>query len=656
MWDIFTDKLNQAVVECSFYKNIKCNRSKPWIDEGISKLIRHKKSLWQKYSRSKLQSDYTRHREFSNSLTKILAAAKASFEKQLVNSKNTKKLYSYLRSSLNSKVSTPTVRKTDGTLCADHSSSAEVLADTFFSDVSNVATGTLPLINSPRSNVSLTEITFTTNDVLQCIADLNISTSPGRDGITAAILIKCSQSLATPLSLILTSSFQSHYLPSCWKQAVVTPVFKKGDKHDAKNYRPISLTPLVAKLVEKIITSKLLHFSLSNNLFNSNQHGFLPGRSIITNLLNCVNDWTKLSDDGIPTDVVYIDFSRAFDKVPHEKLLFKLDHLGIRGNLLSWIRAFLHNREFVVRVSDSLSSPRQVLSGVPQGSVLGPILFLLYSSDLPCSLLSTCSSYADDTKIYNTPLNNAHIIQADIDRLVVWSKDWSIPLNSSKCCVLHMGRNNPMHDYVIDGQTLPSSTDHCDLGVTMSNSLSWSEHIHHICSKAKRLVYLLEKSFHGCDPTVASFLYKTYVRPIIEFAGPVWYPVLQRDRDLLESLQRRCTRVPYGARRPAYEDRLHIFNLQPFGERRTRGDLIITYRALHGLFGVDLSSLFRLNINNLRGHNFKLKKEPFKTSTRQHFLSNRVFDQWNQLPADVVNSPSVNSFKIRYDNWCSVHT
>ncbi|XP_044764392.1 uncharacterized protein LOC123320960 [Coccinella septempunctata] len=163
---------------------------------------------------------------------------------------------------------------------------------------------------------------------------------------------------------------------------------------------------------------------------------------------------------------------------------------------------------------------------------------------------------------------------------------------------------------------------------------------------------MFQKAFGGCDPSTCATLYKLYVRPILEFAGPVWGPLLARDSALLESVQRRATRIPYGISRPSYGERLSIMKLSTFDERRQRGDLIITYRALHNFFGVDLSSLFKLNLDDrLRGHAYKLRKENFKTQQRQYFITNRVFSVWNSLPSSVVESVSVNAFKNSYDAW-----
>lgn len=560
-------------------------------------------------------------------------------------------MFKYLRSSLQTKVTIPLVRNKHGDLTSSTLTSAEELADVFEAAYS-LEPPRLPNVLTGCPGTFLSEVEFTPDLVLKHLQQLNVSSSPGADGISARVLRCCASSLAKPLSILFDRSFSSHTLPNCWKTALITPIFKSGDKLNPKNYRPISLVPIAAKICERIILERVTQFALQNNLIPEEQHGFLPGRSVLTNLLLCVDEWSIMLDRGVPVDVIYLDFSRAFDRVPHKRLLLKLESLGIRGSLLQWIKSFLSDRSFRVRVGDSLSTTRPVLSGVPQGSVLGPILFLLYTSDLPRTIRSHCSLFADDSKIFGNPLIDPGVIQRDLDALYDWSANWCLPLNLQKCAVVHMGKNNPAVKYTLGGRVISSESSHCDLGVVVSNDLSWSNHILHVVSKAKRILYLLRRSFSRCDPTTCRILYTTYVRPILEYAGPVWAPSLVRDVELLESVQRRATRIPYGVLRPSYTDRLSIMNLPLFSERRIRGDLIITYRALNGLFSADLGRIYTLNNDErLRGHRFKLRREKFRSTQRECFLSNRVFSSWNRLPSTIVEASNVNSFKNQYDRW-----
>ena len=202
-----------------------------------------------------------------------------------------------------------------------------------------------------------------------------------------------------------------------------------------------------------------------------NQHGFLPSRSVSTNLLQNLESWTKALDEGYPVDVVYLDFEKAFDTVPIQRMLLKLDHYGVRGQLLKWIKEYLTKRTFRVRVGDALSSERDVISGVPQGSVLGPLLFIVYVSDISKNMLCRISLYADDTKLFCDPSLQHGDMSEDLAELERWTSDWLLKLNSHKCTILHLGNNNPKLQYFINGETLKAVEEQVDLGVTIALDL-----------------------------------------------------------------------------------------------------------------------------------------------------------------------------------------
>lgn len=449
----------------------------------------------------------------------------------------------------------------------------------------------------------------------------------------------------------MQASFRQASLPLGWKLASVTPIFKKGNKLDCNNYRPISLVPIVSKVMEAIISDAMSEFLLQEAVIPAQQHGFIKSRSVVTNLLHCINDWSTSLNSRQPVDVVYLDFSKAFDRIPTRRLLTKLDHFGIRGRLNRWIQNFLSDRYFRVRVGEDYSSDRPVKSGVPQGSVLGPLLFVVYISDLQLNVSSTISIYADDTKLYVNPVTNQHTLQQDLNSVFEWSTDWLLPLNIEKCVVLHMGRNNPSLPYFIDSCPLKCVTSHCDLGVIVNSDLSWSDHTASVCRRANSKLFLIRKCFSHMSSQSASKLFATYVRPILEFAVSVWNPDLIRDKTSLESVQRRATRLPFGRVRPSYEERLSLAHLTTFEHRRLRGDLIMAFRILRYNYG-NLNTIFTLNQDErLRGHHFKLKKEHGTARSRVNFLPNRIFDIWNNLDRDIVAAPSVSVFKKRLDNF-----
>ncbi|KAJ3659789.1 hypothetical protein Zmor_011460 [Zophobas morio] len=398
----------------------------------------------------------------------------------------------------------------------------------------------------------------------------------------------------------------------------------------------------------------MMKFLLEHKIIPAEQHGFVPKRSVITNLLSCLNDWSRELDNDNPVDVIYFDYIKAFDKVPTRRLLHKLEHFGIRGGLLKWIEGFLSFRTFRVKIDGCLSNSQKVLSGVPQGTVLGPILFIVYIADLTVELSSPFALFADDLKLYNTSKNN-NVLKADLITLYAWTQKWLMPFNMKKCCVLHLGRNNPKMQYNLGGHVLQCVSSQIDLGITITEDLSWSSHILSVVKKANSIGYLIRKAFPCAPIEIIAKLHKTYVRPTLEYANSVWHPILVRDKQLLESVQRRITRIPFGFHRPSYEDRLKMMKLPTIEHRYVRGDVITTFKILSQLDS-PIRHLFLTSADSrTRGHRLKLRKYAFKTRMRQFFLPERVLGIWNSLSPNIIESSSLISFKIALDTWFVGH-
>lgn len=649
-WARYLDITRVALSECS--RNIlSCRvRDKPWLNNSILASLKFKKTLWRRFLRSRDAHDYEAHRSYSNRMISVMHNAKSQHENKLILSNNKRQFYKYIRNSLSSTVHIPRIKNDNDELTQSDSETANIFSDYFSTNYSEEPNGNTPDIITPANNNQLRSVAFNQDIVYKKLISLpNSSSTP--EGLLSIILKRCAQPLSLPLSIIMENSLKSESLPEAWKTANVIAIYKKGDKFSRENYRQISLTPIEVKVMEIIISDSMIPFLLDNNVIPSQQHGFLPGRSTATNLLSCLNDWTLSFDKNEPVDVIYLDYSKAFDKVPLNRLVKKLKHCGISGSLLGWISDFLSNRKFRVKVGQILSELKTVLSGVPQGSVLGPLLYLIYTSDVPRMLTSKCSLYADDTKIYGNPLTQSTQLQLDLDIIVKWSDDWLIPLNINKCVVLHLGKMNPSLNYLIGSTPIATVTTYKDLGVYISSDLTWSHHISQCVSKANRSLFLIKKVFSKPDVSTCSCLYKTYIRPLLEYGSAVWTPKLVRDQNLIEGVQRAATRLPYGFVRPSYDERLRIFNLPPEVNRLKRGDLITTYRVLHDTYSVDLKHLFNRDTDvRLRGHSFKLCHERYHCTARENFLCNRVFDCWNALPDYVVCSTSINSFKNNVDS------
>jgi hypothetical protein len=511
------------------------NREKPWISHNFFTRLKHKRKLWLKFKRSYSESDYLVHRKYSNKLSHDLKKAKNNYENKLLE-KDTKAVYKYINSKISSRVSTPRVIKDDGSLCNNNLETANILAN-FFESVYVILN--FPSILIPNIVDSLDEIELNDSLLLEELSNIKLTSAPGPDNISGSTLKICAETLVLPLLHIMKLSFFSSTVPTEWLKASVTAIYKKGDKTLASNYRPISLTSICCKLMERIISKQLINFALKHNVIPSQQHGFLPGRSVVTCLLECVNDWTLEIDNFRPVNVLYLDFEKAFDRVPHQRLLVKLSHFGIRGHLLKWIQAFLSNRTFHVKVADSISDERQVVSGVPQGSVLGPLLFVIYISDLSAVINVPHALYADDAKLYANPLLQSSLLQSNLDRISQWCESWLLTLNSDKCKVLHLGKKNPAVQYFIDKKIITPVDSHNDLDVTITSDLSWSEHIIRTVKRANTSSYIMFKAFSRPSKTTFLKIYKSYILPLLEYANVIWSPTLIRDIKLIEKVQRR---------------------------------------------------------------------------------------------------------------------
>ena len=249
---------------------------------------------------------------------------------------------------------------------------------------------------------------------------------------------------------------------------------------------------MVCKIFEKVVKNKLCNHLLENDLLSEHQFGFVPGRSCVTQLLVTIQEWMKNLDEGLVTDVAYMDFRKAFDAVPHKRLIYKLQKYGIDGNLLLWIKDFLSQRTQYVKVNDSKSDVLPVISGVPQGSVLGPMLFVYYINDLPNSCAVNCKIFADDTKAFTQIRNDNDILllQNSIDSMFTWTQTWQLNFNAAKCKILHIGEKNPHHTYYI-GQgnergPLETTNLEKDLGVLVDSNLNFEEHIQAAINKSSQ--------------------------------------------------------------------------------------------------------------------------------------------------------------------------
>ena len=679
----FLEVYNQAVKESvpSPYVSTSTKYIKPpWMKPSTLQLIKKKHNLLLRYLNTKKQYDQEAYHRIRNEVVHRTAEDRINYESKIAEEtkQNANAFWNYVNSNRKTKKSIPNLIKPDGSKAETDLEKAEVLNNQFSSVFTEEDLSNLPAPPRPDLKQELTSIYITPPMIAKKLKNLRSDKSPGPDGVHPHLLKTFSDIFATALCQIYNISLVHQKLPSTWKTGTITALFKKGSKTEAKNYRPVSLTSVPCKIMESLIVDAIIDHLTINFLKNPNQHGFSKGRSTITNLLCALNIWTEALSHGIPVDIVYLDFEKAFDKVPHQRLLNQVHAFGIRGEIHAWISDFLYNRSQAVRVNSAQSSSSPVLSGVPQGSVLGPVLFLIYVTNISDHISNFTSLFADDTKLFSHILDDHSTtsLQEDIDKLNFWAENMQMSFNLSKCHVMHLGSNNSKHQYSMYKSShtyskpagtaykltfydLTDVTEETDLGICIDDKLSFSNHITVKLSKANKMLHVIKNTFKNLTPEIFKKLYTTLVRPHLEYGTPIWSPHTLHDILRLESLQRRATKLVRSIHEKPYKERLQELNLPTLEYRRTRQDLILLWNITAGNISLDLDThcrtcpgkkmLQQSLSTKTRGHELKFQIHHHQ-GARNYFLTTRIIPLWNRLHHLTVTAPNINTFKSRLAN------
>ena len=663
-YNLFLDIINRSIVQhVPLAGNIKKGR---WMSVPPRALTVQRENQWKKYKL--VRRTYGRHsnealvemeeyHRLNHQYRNYTRNRQANYEQKLIDhlSDAPKLFHGYLRDRKKGCPSIGPLRDTAGSLVQTNWGMSEIFADAF----SSVYVSEVPANPHPyqTSNAQMEDLTVSYDTIKKILENLAPSSSAGADGVHPSILHNCAEVISLPLSIIIQKSINESQIPSEWKHSRVAPIFKAGSKYNALNYRPVSVTSAPCKVAERVLSNHVVSYLESNGLLAERQFGFRKGRSTEDQLLLSYGKIAREVDRGLTVDAVYLDYAKAFDVLSHEVLLDKAMAIGFSPQVLGWIRTFLSNRIMQVSIGGVSSNPRAVLSGVPQGSVLGPLLFIMYVNSLGSDFCCEWYSFADDLKLFVSKSRQSTstvdaFLQQDLDNLYRISTSWNLKLNPKKCVLIRFGSSlyteGDDSGYNLGGASLKLVRNHRDLGVLIDSSLRFHPHITETIRKSSGLANQLLRSTVCRSPIFMVTLFISHIRPILDYCSTVWNLGYLGDVRKLESVQRRWTANVSGLEGLDYPERLQRLNLFSIRGRLKRADLIKLWKAFRS--DVDILGLFEREFHtSTRGHRYKLSLPLCHSESLRRFFSARTVEEWNRLPATVVEAQTLTTFKARLD-------
>ena len=656
----------------------------PWITKSIKTCLRKHNKIYRNYKRNGFtDEDKIKVEESKSEINVIILDAKEKYLQsqgaELTDpSTGSKKYWKILNTFLN-KCKIPRIPPLfeNGSFVTDCREKATIFNNYFAKQCTPFLTNSVLPTLAYHTNNRLSHFNITKEEVENILKVLNVNKAHGPDIITAQMIKLCYSEVCEPLQVIFQNILNTGIFPDQWKEANVTPVHKKKDKQTVSNYRPISLLPLFSKVFEKIVFNNLYQFLKENSLITKNQSGFTPGDSGTNQLISLVHDIHKAFDDKSCFEVrsIYLDMSKAFDKVWHEGLLHKLKQNGIDGQLLAFFGSYLSDRKQRVVLNGQASEWAPILSGVPQGSVLGPLLFLVFINDLECGIKSQIKFFADDTSLYSVvkdPLISAAELQHDLNIISEWASQWKMSFNpdptkpAEEILFSHKTseRNHP--PLYFNGIEVKRVSEHKHLGLILDPKLNFAAHLREKSATAKKGIGLM-KILRSYLPTKAlNLIYKARVRSHFDYCDFIYHTPeletternlesermtdirLNHQMDKLESLQAQAGRAITGAWKGTNRDKLNEeLGWEPLHLRRWFRRLTVFYKIMHGLTPKYLVDPVPPLRRHLYGYNIRNEVHPMSWQT--HRFKNSFYpdavNSWNNIGPDLRQTEKISAFK-----------
>ena len=633
--------------------------NREWFNGRCTRAKERRDAAWKKWRRHRNTRNKEEFKQARTDYMKVTKEEERSYEKSIVEKckEQPKLLHKFINRKIKPKETIERLKGECGMI--DPKSLAHLMNSSFQKVFTTESTFEEPQVDDER--VCMDEIMVSKQEIHKLMEELEDGKAMGPDGVSGSILKACREELVVPIYDIIQYSLASGTVPVEWKRADVVPIYKSGKKEGPLNYRPVSLTSVVCKMCERVFKRQWTEFLERRELISNKQFGFRKGRSCVTNLLSFysrVVDKVQERDGWV--DCIYLDLKKAFDKVPHRRLLWKVEHKGgLTGQTLKWMESYLRGREMRTMVKDAKSEWREVTSGVPQGSVLAPILFLVYINDMPEGVKSYMNLFADDAKLLRhiKDEEDCKILQEDLNKIWRWSRKWQMEFNVEKSQVMEMGGGGrrPVWTYTVEeGMELRKVQREKDLGVIIQSNIQSDSHIDRIFGETYNVIKNVGLAFHYMDKEMMKKLLVTVIRPRLEYAQVVWSPYKKKHIKKLERLQRMATKMVPEIRELTYEERLRAMDLPTMEKRRERGDLIQIFKLLNRMDIVDNKDLLmREEIvgRSTRGHSMKLRKGRCLRDVKKYSFPQRCVEMWNELSEEVISAKSVHSFKERLDKY-----